>query len=71
MTQNELVYTYMSQYGSITQRDAVKYLNCYRLSARIHDLIKSGHKIKSDMETENGKTFARYSIEKKFNEKLF
>jgi len=71
MTQNELVYAYMSQNGSITQRDAVNHLNCYRLSARIFDLIQSGHSINSDMVTENGKTFARYSLKKEFAETLF
>ena len=70
MTQNEQVLAYIERNGSITALDAVRF-GCLRLAARIHDLIKSGHKIKSDMETENGKTFARYSIEKKFNEKLF
>ena len=70
MTQNELVYTYMSQYGSITALDAVRF-GCLRLAARIHDLRQRGLRIESEDVTENGKTFARYSIEKKFNEKLF
>jgi len=71
MTQCELVYAYMSKWGSITQRDAVNDLNCYRLSARIYDLIQQGHNINSENVTENGKTFARYSLKKEFAESLF
>ena len=71
MTQNEQVLAYIERNGSITNRDAVFDLNCYRLSARIFDLIQEGHDIQSDLVTENGKTFARYSLKKEFAETLF
>ena len=70
MTQNELVYTYMSQYGSITALDAVRF-GCLRLAARIHDLRQRGLRIESEDVTENGKTFARYTLKKEFAETLF
>ena len=44
--QTEMVYDYMKKHGGISQRDAVGF-GCYRLSARIHDLRKEGHVIKS------------------------
>ena len=70
MTQNELVYAYMSQNGSITALEAVKF-GCLRLAARIHDMRQSGLQIESKDVTENGKTFARYSLKKEFAETLF
>lgn len=38
MTQCEKVKQYMQEHGSITQREAINYLHCYRLGARIWDL---------------------------------
>ena len=70
MTQNEQVLAYIEQNGSITALEAVKF-GCLRLAARIHDMRQSGLQIESKDVTENGKTFARYSLKKEFAETLF
>lgn len=67
MTQNQRVLDFMQTHGSISQRDAVAF-GCYRLSARIHDLRKAGHKIKADtkyFKNEHGcGHYAVYRLEK-------
>lgn len=37
-SQNKKVLLYMIRHGSITQDEAIKVMNCYRLASRIHDL---------------------------------
>ena len=44
-SQNTRLLAYLKQYGSITQREAIKHLNIYRLSARIYDLKRRGEPI--------------------------
>ena len=45
----------------ITQKDAILYFSCYRLSARIADLRAMGYKIDTTWEwTSTGSRFARY-----------
>ena len=41
-SQNDRILAYLKSGKSLTQRDAVKLFNCYRLSARIADLRKDG-----------------------------
>ncbi len=50
--------------GGITQLDAARMFGCFRLAARISDLKKDGHRITSEMESRNGKTYSRYRLEK-------
>lgn len=47
-TQCEKILSYLRLSRSITQLEAVQYFGCYRLSARIADLRKSGHIITSE-----------------------
>lgn len=48
----------------ITSRDAMLYLNCYRLASRIHDLKRKGYQITSEMDQNaEGIRFARYFLE--------
>lgn len=66
MTQTEMVLVYMARHGSITQYQANE-LGIGRLAARVADLKKQGHDIKSEMiavRKANGKTaqVACYSI---------
>ena len=68
MTQNEQILHYMEKYGSITQRDAAARLDCYRLGARIWELKRDGHRIKTETikhKNTAGRVvkFARYSLE--------
>lgn len=67
MSQNEMILDYLNKYGSITQKEAMDHLGCYRLGARIYDLKQRGHKFGRIMETgvnrfgEN-ETHARYML---------
>ena len=66
MTQAEMVLVYIARHGSITQYQANE-LGIGRLAARVADLKKQGHDIKSEMiavRKANGKTaqVACYSL---------
>lgn len=62
MTQCEKVLQYMKLNNGITSMDAF-FLGCTRLSARIADLKKEGHRISTERVTVNNKTFVRYHLE--------
>ena len=62
-TQCKQILEYMRKHGSITPLEALEYCGSFRLSARIKDLRDAGHKIRTDHETKNGKTYARYFLE--------
>ena len=64
MSQCAQIKKYMEDHGSITQIEAVNEFNCYRLSARIHDLRKIGVKIetKNERNKNNSGTHARYFL---------
>lgn len=49
-TQAERVLTYMQDFGSITQLEALKDLGVMRLASRISDLKKMGYPITSSTE---------------------
>ena len=66
-TQTERVLKYMQDFGSITTKEAVNDLGCYRLASRIHDLKEMGHTIRKEMESGKNRygeatRFARYSL---------
>jgi len=50
-TQNERIISYMNQFGSITQLEALQDLGVMRLASRISDLRRLGYPIVSDTET--------------------
>lgn len=61
-TQEEKILRYMKEHGSITQREAAKRFECYRLSARIYNLRKN-HNITKKFEPNKGHgTHARYFL---------
>ena len=64
MSQCVQIKEYMEEHGSITQREAVNEFNCYRLSARINDLRKTGLNIetKNERNKNNSGTHARYFL---------
>lgn len=69
MSQDEQVLAYIKGTGSITSMDAFTALGCTRLSARIYNLKKRGHKITKDYETGVNRDglpvrYARYRIAK-------
>ena len=48
----------------ITALEALGLYGCFRLAARINDLRSQGHKIRTDLVTQDDKRFAIYSLEK-------
>ena len=48
MKQTEQILDYMKNFGGITPMDALKDIGCMRLAARIADLKREGHMIKSE-----------------------
>jgi len=65
VSQETGILQYLQAGGSLTPMDALRLFNCWALSSRTADLRKKGYNIISKLETgENGKTYARYSIEK-------
>ena len=61
MNQNHQVLTPIKRPGAITQLEAVKYYNIYRLSARIYEL-RELHPIKMRWKQSKKKRFAQYYL---------
>lgn len=63
MTQCQKIVAYMKEHGSISPREAMLELNCYRLAARISDLRYMGYKILTKTEkAKEGGMYARYFL---------
>jgi hypothetical protein len=63
-SQTQMILDYMNRHGSITPREALNTFNCFRLGARIWELKRKGYAIQVINVTENGKTYAKYSLTK-------
>ena len=63
MSQSARILEHLRLHGAITPMDALRQFGCSRLSARILDLKRKGHRIKSTTVCANGKRFARYELE--------
>lgn len=68
MSQNEMILAYLERNGSITQKEAIDHLGCYRLPARIGELKERGVRFKRFMEEGTNRfgertRYARYSME--------
>lgn len=65
-SQNRAIIQYLESGGSLSTIDALEKFGTFRLSARILDLRKKGHNIRTEkFKTPSGKTVARYFIPKK------
>ena len=67
MTQVDRILRHLRDYGSITPVDALKEYGCMRLGARIYDLKRQGHDIRTERETALNRygertSFARYRM---------
>lgn len=68
-TQCDKILAYISDFGSITTRDAFLDLAVYRLASRINDLKRQGFQIESTVETGRNRYgepvhYKRYTIKK-------
>ena len=61
-SQEDKILYHLKHIGNLTPIDALNLYGCFRLGARIYDLRKQGHKIKMELEKNNGKCYARYSL---------
>jgi len=62
-SQNESIRKHLESGKSINPLQALKEYGCFRLASRVNDLRKSGLRIKTEMITENNKTFAEYKLD--------
>jgi hypothetical protein len=63
-SQNQEILSYLQEGKTLTAIDALMMFDCFRLSARILNLKKEGHKIITTMiKTHNGKSVAKYSLD--------
>ena len=63
MSQKSKILRYLKMGGKLTPIDALHNYECFRLSARVKELRKEGHAIKTVRIQQNGKTFARYELQ--------
>ena len=61
MTQNETILKYLKLHP-LTQKQAARLYNVWRLGARVHDLRSQGHDIRTDMIGQGNVRFARYTL---------
>lgn len=63
MSQKATILNWL-QREPITPAQALAYLGCFRLAARILEIKQDGYPVRAEMiETANGKHVARYSLE--------
>ena len=61
-TQENQLLNHLKQHKFITSWEAIQEYRITRLSARIYELREKGYQIITKNITENGKTFAEYSL---------
>lgn len=61
-SQEQQILEYLQAGHALTPLEALNRFGCFRLGARIWALKKS-HDIQTEMVEENGKRFARYSLQ--------
>lgn len=60
--QEKYILKYLQRGNSITSIEAMRLCGCFRLAARIYDLIQAGYDIVRKMVKIGGKFVARYSL---------
>ena len=61
-TQENIILDHLKKHKFITTWEAIQKYRITRLSARIYELREKGYQIITKNITENGKTFAEYSL---------
>lgn len=67
MTQTDMILRHLQDFGSITALDAMRDYGCMRLGARIWDLKRAGHDIRTTFESAQNRygdkvSYARYTM---------
>jgi hypothetical protein len=63
-TQKNKIREYIETGQKLSAMEALKLFGCARLAARINEFRKSGMNIKTELVTDNKKTFAIYQLNK-------
>lgn len=63
MTQKQTILSHLQKWGDITQLEATHRYMILRLAARIEELRRDGHLIRSETIRVNDKSFAKYRLE--------
>ena len=63
--QRDAILWHLEHRGSITPIEALNELGCFRLAARIEELRRAGHRIRTTIEKHRGKRWARYVYEQR------
>lgn len=61
-SQNKAILKHLQAGLTITPLEALKRYQCFRLSARIHDLKAKGHDIRTDIILDGRKKYAIYKL---------
>lgn len=63
-SQKDMILEYLQLGNPITPLEALRHFGCFRLGARIADIKKDGHVIRTEMVTDKrtGKRYASYSL---------
>ncbi len=59
-SQKQRILEVLQRGESITPLDALNWFGCFRLAARVHDLRRAGHHIKSGIRVGSGKQVTTY-----------
>jgi hypothetical protein len=63
MSQSEAILAHLQSGESLTALQALSLFNCLRLGARVLDLRRQGHDIRTEtIRTRSGKNVARYTL---------
>ena len=62
ISQENIILDHLKEHKFITSWEAIQEYRITRLSARIYELREKGYQIITKNITENGKTFAEYSL---------
>lgn len=63
MSQSSDILRRLQERGTITPMEALADFGCFRLAARIDELRKMGHPIRTQDVHSNGKQYARYYLD--------
>lgn len=62
MNQTNQILDYLRTGKAITPLEALNHFGCFRLGARIYEIKKLGYKVKTEIERQGDKHWAKYSL---------
>ena len=62
LSQSNKILEHLQKGNTLTHMEALNLFGCFRLGARVYELKRLGHDIKSRMVKANGKHFSEYRM---------